>query len=173
MTIFRLSPLESSAPTTNCNSCVKLLKMQISNRLPAFLPLKTKCYLKSIHTVQVRRGLHSFQVNYLFITSQKFIRSVTFVTEIIYVLKLPEIEEHLFICGIIFQYLIPFPQPQFGTHKPSSQKYCLEILTLHWLRRQNEIDAPHWSFKTWDIQFCRYTFSFQNLADMQRRKAVL
>ena len=69
--IFSLSPLESSAQTTDYNSCVKLPKMQIPNWLPAFLSLKTKLNLKSIYIVQLRHGLHSFQVNYLF-ASQTF-----------------------------------------------------------------------------------------------------
>lgn len=69
--IFSLSPLESSAQTTNCNSCVKLPKMQIPNWLPAFLPLTTKLNLKSIYLVQLRHGLHSLQVDYLF-SSQTF-----------------------------------------------------------------------------------------------------
>lgn len=69
--VFSLSSLESSAQTTNCNSCVKLPKMQILNWLPAFLSLKTKLNLESIYIVRLRHVLHSFQVDYLF-TSQTF-----------------------------------------------------------------------------------------------------
>lgn len=82
-------------------------------------------------------------------------------------------QQGIFSCSIIFQYLMPFPYPLFGTYEPSGQKCCLEILTPHWLQRQNEVDAPQWSFKTWDLYFSWYTFSFENLIDMQRLKDVL